>query len=461
MIQNFFIPTKQNKYKPHLLSKIAVISYSFILVFVNSFGGLIGLQEAQASTITAGNIVSLTNQERLSMGLNGLEINPQLSAAALAKANNMFQEQYWDHFGPNGESPWQFIRAAGYEYVYAGENLAKGFRTAEGVHEAWMASPTHKANIVSGNYKEIGVAVVEGNLLGSQTILVVQMFGNLTNEVYSANSNTEPAPTTPTPAPEKQVTVNKEVGQIKSISITSPKDGVVLTTPSATVKGDTTNVSGTYSVEIYDGENLIGDTTTNSPVWEFNKKGDWSEGEHRIQASLKGEDVDSNVVTFTVDSKAPTANLESLRVIGKDGKYKATFTVTKDFESLSLVLGSEIVEPQYTKDGDIVTMEIEGISDSVILVLSDEHGNTSEVDVSEYFVDQDEKKSFFPTIVLNTGDKISIGIVSFVLVLLIIEIAVYWRRGNIKDILSDIFTIGVWWLILTMAIFNGFSGIIN
>jgi hypothetical protein len=173
-LKSLFVPTKENHQKPYLLSKVAIIFYTFVLVFVNSFGGLIGLSEVEASSITPENIIALTNQERLGYGLNTLSTNAQLSAAALAKANDMFEKQYWDHFGPNGESPWQFIRATGYNYVYAGENLAKGYRTAEGVHEAWMASPTHKANIVSGNYTDIGVAVVEGELLGKQTTLVVR-----------------------------------------------------------------------------------------------------------------------------------------------------------------------------------------------------------------------------------------------------------------------------------------------
>ena len=175
-LTNLFIPTEENKFKPYLLRKVAIIVYSFILVFVNVAGGFLNIGGVQASSITTENIINLTNQERVAWGLNTLTSNPQLSAAALAKANDMFEKQYWDHFGPNGESPWQFIRGAGYSYVYAGENLAKGFRTAEGIHEAWMASPTHKANIISGNYKEIGVAVVEGVLLGKQTVLVVQMF---------------------------------------------------------------------------------------------------------------------------------------------------------------------------------------------------------------------------------------------------------------------------------------------
>ncbi|MCD6301607.1 MAG: hypothetical protein J7L82_06015, partial [Staphylothermus sp.] len=208
--------------------------YSVILILVNSFGGLIGIPQAYASSITSSNIIVLTNQARSSYGLNTLSNNGKLEAAALAKANNMFELQYWDHFGPNGESPWQFIKAAGYNYVYAGENLARGFRTSEGVHEAWMSSPTHKANIVSPNYEDIGVSVVTGVLEGSQTILVVQMFGNLSMPQSSTpitvpDTSEESEPDTYTPT---------EFGQIKAIMIKEPKTGDLLTDPSVNVKGE-------------------------------------------------------------------------------------------------------------------------------------------------------------------------------------------------------------------------------
>ena len=193
-MKKFFIPNKENSYKPYLLRKIALVVYTAILLFVNTFGGLLGIPQAMASSISPANIIQLTNQQRTASGLNTLTSNAKLAAAAQAKANNMFELQYWDHYGPTGETPWMFISQAGYTYVYAGENLAKGFRTAEGVHEAWMASPTHRENIMSVNYKEIGVAVVEGTLLGKETVLVVQMFGNQTNQIYKP---TIPAPTTP------------------------------------------------------------------------------------------------------------------------------------------------------------------------------------------------------------------------------------------------------------------------
>ena len=466
-LKSFFVPTKENRQKPFLLNNIAVITYTFVLVFVNSFGGLIGLSEVEASSITPENIITLTNQERLGYGLNTLSKNAQLSAAALAKANDMFEKQYWDHFGPNGESPWQFIRAAGYNYVYAGENLAKGFKTAEGVHEAWMASPTHKANIVSANYKDIGVAVVEGELLGKQTTLVVQMFGNLTTEVYSATQTPEETETLSVPAvpsSTEKVVVNNEAGEIKSIRITSPQSGSVITDPSTNVKGDTKNAGDNYTVEVYDKENLVGDTKASTPEWEFEKGSDWSEGEHEIVAQIKGEDAKSEAVVFTVDSRAPIIDPKTLMVKKDGGFYTVSFTIEGEWEELKVVIGNEVVNVEYEKEGDQVTFSIPEISvkGSITVVLSDKEGNTSELDISEYFVaDSEEKRFIFPSISLSTRDGISLGIVSFVLILILIEIFVYWRKGRMKDAVGELFTVGVWWIILTMAIFNGFSGAIN
>jgi hypothetical protein len=465
MIRNFFVPTRENKYKPYLLSKVAVVTYSFVLIFVNSFGGLIGLSEVQASSITPSNIINLTNQERLSYGLNTLSTNAKLSAAALAKANDMFEKQYWDHFGPNGESPWQFIRGAGYDYVYAGENLAKGFRTAEGIHEAWMASPTHKENIISGNYKDIGVAVVEGELLGKQTTLVVQMFGNLTDEVHGATE--EPVEETPPPAPssEQKVVVNDEVGEIKSIRITSPKAGVVLTDPSVSIKGETENVKGEYVVQVYDESDLVGDTNADSVNWEFVKGSDWEEGGHSIFAQLKDEeDVKSDTVTFGINSKAPVVIKDSIGVQKEDGLFVISFKVDGEWDFVGIVSGSEVIEVDPEKEDDIIRISLpqEEVKGVVTLVLSDEYGNTSELDITEYFIEEESKEGIvFPSLVLSTGDKISVGIVAFILILILIEVYMYWKRGNLKDVLGDVFTVGVWWIILTLAIFNGFSGVIN
>ncbi len=455
-MKNFFIPTQKNRYKPYLLRKVALVAYSFIIVFVNSFGGIFGITKVEASTISIENIISLTNQERTSSGLNSLNENSQLDAAALAKANNMFEQQYWDHFGPNGETPWQFIRAEGYNYVYAGENLAKGFQTAEGVHEAWMASPTHAANIMSGNYKDIGVAVVQGVLLGKQTTLVVQMLGNLTTQVAGAS-------TTEGTESSSGTIVGNEQGEIKSIRITSPVQSSISTDPSINVQGETANVSGEYTVEISDKSAVVGETAATGNNWEYDKNGDWAEGEHVLKAQVKGENVVSPEISFTVDSTAPLVDLTSMAVSKGTDSYTLTFRIDNTWTDLRIVNGADTIAIT-SDDKENITVEIptKGLGTKIVIMASDVLGNVSQTDITEYFKTDNDKSNIILSIFnANLGDQISVGIVILIFVLLCVEIYVYWRKGKLKEIVGDLFTIGAWWLILTVAIFNGFTGLIN
>lgn len=455
-MKNLFIPTQHNKYKPYLLRKIALVAYSFLIVFVNSFGGIFGISKVEASTITTANIIMLTNQERVANGLGVLTENSQLDAAALAKANNMFEQQYWDHFGPNGETPWQFIRAEGYNYVYAGENLAKGFQTAEGVHEAWMASPTHAANIMSGNYKDIGVAIVNGVLLGKQTTLVVQMFGNLTTEVAGASSSGSPV------SSSSGKVVGNEQGEIKSIRITSPVQSSISTDPSINVSGETANVNGEYTIQVYEASDIIGETVAEGNSWEYSKNSDWAEGEHTIKAEVKGQHVISPEITFSIDSTAPVVDLKSIAVTKGEDLYLLTFKIDNTWTDLRIVNGADTI-PITSEDKENIAIEIptKGISTKVVIVASDILGNISQTDITEYF--QTDEKSNLVLSIFNSsiGDKISVGIVIMIFILLCIEIFVYWRKGKLKEIAGDLFTVGAWWLILTVAIFNGFTGLIN
>ncbi len=453
MIKEFFIPNKKNRYKPYLLRKIALTIFSIILILVNSFGGIFGIDQAQASTITPTNIINLTNQERAAAGLNKLKANSKLASAALAKANNMFEEQYWDHFGPNGETPWQFIRGAGYYYVYAGENLAKGFSTAEGVHEAWMASTSHRANIMSGKYKDIGVAVVEGILLGKRTTLVVQMFGNLTQEVAGVTKAITPSTTT----------VVKEVGEIKSISITSPKGGSTIVDPSVDVKGSVKNITGEYSVSVYEGEKLVGETESNTSSWEFDKDSDWSEGVHKVKAAVDDLKITSKEVSFTIDSTPPKIMENSISVSENNESFILTLEISPDWKDIQVISGENTISLTNSGEEKIeITIPKESINDGVVLMASDVNGNITQMDISEYF-QEEEDETFLEGLSLlsiDTSDGISIGIVSFMFILLMIEIFVYWRKGKIREATGDLFTVGVWWFVIAIAIFNGFTGII-
>ena len=124
-------------------------------------------------------VIDLTNRSRVEAGLDPLIINDKLTQAATAKVNDMFQNQYFDHNSPQGLTPWDFIKSAGYEYKFAGENLAIDFITAHSAHKALMESSSHRENILNVKYTEIGVAVLEGKFKNGSSIIIVEEFGSL------------------------------------------------------------------------------------------------------------------------------------------------------------------------------------------------------------------------------------------------------------------------------------------
>jgi hypothetical protein len=132
---------------------------------------------AQASDITPEKVVELVNQDRISQNLPSLQMNDLLTRAAQAKVDDMRQEGYFAHTSPMGVTPWHWVQESGYEYHFAGENLAIRFTDAEEQERAWMASVKHKENILNPKYRDIGVAVEKTIQNGKESIIVVQMFG--------------------------------------------------------------------------------------------------------------------------------------------------------------------------------------------------------------------------------------------------------------------------------------------
>jgi len=128
------------------------------------------------ASITPQSLIDLTNQERLSNGLNSLVVNPLLTEAAAKKGKAIFKTQTFSHNIVDKKfSSW--VRDVGYDYSYIGENLAVDFVTSEGVMTAWNNSPLHKRNLLNPYYQEIGIAAVDGKFQGQDTTVVVQIFG--------------------------------------------------------------------------------------------------------------------------------------------------------------------------------------------------------------------------------------------------------------------------------------------
>jgi len=127
---------------------------------------------------TIDEIISLVNQARKDEGLKPLMKNDLLVKSAEMKANDMKDKEYFEHISPEGVPPWFFVEQAGYKYKTVGENLAEGFFSAQSVHQGWMNSPGHRANILSPDFREIGVAIVESQLNGRRNYLIIEHFGS-------------------------------------------------------------------------------------------------------------------------------------------------------------------------------------------------------------------------------------------------------------------------------------------
>jgi uncharacterized protein YkwD len=111
----------------------------------------------------------LLNRERTSRGRRKLSVNGRLAAAARAHAVDMVKRHYFDHTAPGGVSFVRRIMRRDYAQPgdgwRVGENLAWGshdLATPRMIVRSWMNSPGHRANILNGNFREIGIGVARG-----------------------------------------------------------------------------------------------------------------------------------------------------------------------------------------------------------------------------------------------------------------------------------------------------------
>lgn len=182
LITHLFFPHESNNHRPKTLHPSILVFYIVLLLLFQLSFRLIKFSRPDvlgfATDINTEKLLNLTNLVRAQSGLNPLKLDPDLSLAAVEKARDMFSKNYWAHNAPDGTTPWSFINNTNYKYVYAGENLARDFNNSEGVVSAWMASVSHKDNLLRKEYQDIGFAVVNGKLSGEETTLVVQMFGS-------------------------------------------------------------------------------------------------------------------------------------------------------------------------------------------------------------------------------------------------------------------------------------------
>lgn len=119
--------------------------------------------------ITASNVLRVMNEYRVSEGLAPLRDDSILDLAASDRMRHMEEESFWSHDSPSGLRPFYWLDQRQYPYRTAGENLAYGFETARLLVSSWMESRGHRANILSPDYEECGIAIIDGSTMGPAT----------------------------------------------------------------------------------------------------------------------------------------------------------------------------------------------------------------------------------------------------------------------------------------------------
>ncbi|MEI6886775.1 MAG: CAP domain-containing protein [bacterium] len=458
---NFLFPTIKNDYSPKIFESKFLLTLAVFIFLFNflSFNYLPGfINKVEAGSINATDLIQLTNESRQSAGLVELNQSAELTAAAKSKSEDMFAKGYWAHFGPNGETPWQFIKEAGYIYVFAGENLAKGFSTSSAVHDAWLNSPTHKANIMKPEFRDIGMYVAEGNLAGEQTTLVVQMFGSKTDtskDKVAANTTSKASSSKSISTSSKQSSTSSN-SNIKDTTppikptITNPINNGFTNEPIIKITGSAENGS---TVKVYLNNTYNTEGITSNSIYSIQLSTELQKGDNLIEAesidnsgniSLK-----SDPVKITYDTTVPVIDTSSFKVIDKkDNIYTLLFSIdeptaikdiTATLDSTNLIV-SAINSTDYKIEG--VNIETLKLVKGIDIHAEDVAGNKTDILLDGVSLNSEMEKytsnsvtgtyNGFEEILnsitnLSIRQQINIGIALFILMFLLVDFIILFR----------------------------------
>jgi len=374
------------------LNFLAIARKFRFLFFAAILFSLLGFAAGKtiASDITLDKVVELTNKSRMENGEKPLSVSSKLSSAAEAKADDMIAKNYFSHTAPDGTTPWHWIEKENYDYNYAGENLAMDFQSAEKMEDAWLASPTHRANILNEKYKEVGVAVKEGVIDGHQTILTVVMFGSGDKHLSSATdvkkeiSNSEKEmevkkifPVLPNGEEKKNTDVFEQP------TITSPQSGEILSESEIKIVG---RAQPGETVEIFDNENLVDSAVADSNGWFSSLEKKFSEGKHNL--ALQSKNILTQAKTeFYVDQAKPDV---AFRLYTDEYDPSRFFLeASADKNNCKLQFNGEI---RYVTRESKALFAVDSEKSSAILWVSDQVGNKNfrQVNLANYYFGNDK-----------------------------------------------------------------------
>lgn len=117
-------------------------------------------------------MLDLVNKERAKIGVAPLQFDSKLREVARNHSSDMFKRGYFAHYTPEGKSVADRALVLSVDFMVIGENLAYA-PSLNLAHQGLMNSPGHKANILSSDFKKIGVGTADG---GSFGLMFTQVF---------------------------------------------------------------------------------------------------------------------------------------------------------------------------------------------------------------------------------------------------------------------------------------------
>ena len=114
-------------------------------------------------------MLTSVNAERRRVGLHEVVSDEALTEVAQDHARDMLERGYFSHYTPEGLSPFDRMARAEISYEYAGESLAFA-PDVKIAMDGLMKSPGHRANILSPNFRRLGVGVIDAGIYGKMFV---------------------------------------------------------------------------------------------------------------------------------------------------------------------------------------------------------------------------------------------------------------------------------------------------
>jgi uncharacterized protein YkwD len=129
--------------------------------------------DADASSMSrrtyARTVECVVNAQRTQSGLAPLSHNSHLARAAWRFSRAMVIKRFFGHVSPEGSTPDERARAAGYDGGELAETIGWGsgsYATPAAIVDQWMQSPPHRAIILTPEFRHVGLGVASGSPAG-------------------------------------------------------------------------------------------------------------------------------------------------------------------------------------------------------------------------------------------------------------------------------------------------------